>query len=415
MRTILHSDLNNFYATCECLLNPELKDKPVIVCGRVEDRHGIVLAKNYIAKKAGIKTGMTIYQSKKLAPSLVAVEAHHDLYLEYSQKVKEIYKEYSDRVEGFGIDEAWIDVSGCTRFIGSGEDIANEIRERIKKEIGLTVSIGVSYNKIFAKLGSDMKKPDAVTVITKENFKEKVWPLPVEELLFVGRATKTKLNDMGIFTIGGLANFDQQLLKNKFGKCGEKLWAYANGLDISEVKKISELDEIKSVGNSVTYYRDMHEISEVESLFYLLSESVSARMKAYGINQAKTLHINVITKDLEHTSVQGALPFPTNCSKFIADSAVKLFLKHYDVSVGIRGVGVSVCNFVQDEQLMIGEDQCEKDKNLSLDKTIESLRGRFGKNSVNRAVVLTDERLRQICPDGIGISSNSLNKPSQLQ
>lgn len=408
MRVILHSDLNNFYASCECLLHPEYAGKPLVVCGKIEDRHGIVLAKNQLAKLGGVKTGMTIYECKKIFPDIVTVVAHHDLYLDYSRRVKKIYKEYTDRVEGFGIDEAWLDVTESVKRFGSGEAIANELRARIKEEIGLTVSIGVSFNKVFAKLGSDLKKPDAVSVITEQNFKDLIWPLPVEDLLFVGRATKQKLNDLGIKTIGGLAEFDKNVLKFKFGKVGERLWSYANGLDAEPVKRISDDDDIKSVGNSLTFYRDIYKISEVEMLFYYLSESVSERMKAYNLGFARTVHISVVDKNLEHFSYQCALSPSTNSSAAIANTAVWLFLEHIDVSRGIRGVGVSVTNFVESEQLLIGVEQSQKEKQEKLDSTMEYLRGRFGKTSIDRAVILQDDRLRQLSTSDTSINSKTI-------
>lgn len=409
MRTILHSDLNNFYASCECLLHPEYNGKPLVVCGKIEDRHGIVLAKNLLAKQGGVKTGMTIYECKKIFPDIVTVLAHHDLYLEYSKKVKNIYKDYTNYIESFGIDEAWLDVTESVKRFGSGEQIAQEIRRRVKEEIGLTVSIGVSFNKVFAKLGSDLKKPDAVTVISEQNYKNLVWPLPVEDLLFVGRATKKKLNDLGIKTIGGLARFDLGILKAKFGKIGEKLWVYANGLDKETVKKYTDEDEIKSVGNSLTFYRDIYEHEEVEMLFYYLSESVSERMKSYSLPFAKTVHITIIDKELEHFSYQCPLKVATSASSVIASSAMELFKKHINVKIGIRGVGVSVSNFVDNEQLMFGEAQDKKDKNVKLDQTMEQLRGRFGKTIIDRALIMKDERLSQI--NTATTSINSKNVP----
>lgn len=409
MRTILHSDLNNFYASCECLLHPEYNGKPLVVCGKIEDRHGIVLAKNLLAKQGGVKTGMTIYECKKIFPDIVTVLAHHDLYLEYSKKVKNIYKDYTNYIESFGIDEAWLDVTESVKRFGSGEQIAQEIRRRVKEEIGLTVSIGVSFNKVFAKLGSDLKKPDAVTVISEQNYKNLVWPLPVEDLLFVGRATKKKLNDLGIKTIGGLARFDLGILKAKFGKIGEKLWVYANGLDKETVKKYTDEDEIKSVGNSLTFYRDIYEHEEVEMLFYYLAESVSERMKSYSLPFAKTVHITIIDKELEHFSYQCPLKVATSASSVIASSAMELFKKHINVKIGIRGVGVSVSNFVDNEQLMFGEAQDKKDKNVKLDQTMEQLRGRFGKTIIDRALIMKDERLSQI--NTATTSINSKNVP----
>lgn len=408
MRVVLHSDLNNFYASCESLLHPEYAGKPLVVCGKIEDRHGIVLAKNQIAKVGGVKTGMTLYECRKIFPDIVTVVANHELYHEYSKKVKNIYKDYTNYIEGFGIDEAWLDVTESVKMFGSGEKIANTIKERIKEEIGLTVSIGVSFNKVFAKLGSDMKKPDAVTVISKENFKDKVWPLPVEDLLFVGRATKSKFNDLGIKSIGDLAKFDKSILKTKFGKVGEKLWNYANGYDSEPVRKYTDSAEVKSVGNSLTFYRDIYDMKDIEMLFYFLAESVAERMKNYGKNLAKTLHITVIDKDLNHYAFQTSLGFPTSASHTIADTATNLFIKHINVKQGIRGVGVSVSNFVECEQLLIDCEQENKEKNITLDKTMENLRHRFGKHSIDRAIIFTDKRLQELNPSATSINSGKI-------
>ena len=276
-RTILHVDLNNFFASVECKYRPELKDGYMAVCGSVEDRHGIVLAKNQKAKNMGVKTGMTIKEAESLCPNIVFVEAHHDRYIEWSKKVKKIYSEYSDRVESFGIDESWIDVTNSLKLFGSGKTIADEIRKRVREEFDLTVSVGVSFNKVFAKLGSDIKKPDATTVITRLNYKTLVWKMPVSDLLFVGRATLSKLKRVGINTIGDLAQADLEYITKYLGKWGEVLWGYANGNDETPVLKETESEEIKSVGNSITCYRDLTDEEDVKIMFSSLCDSVSER------------------------------------------------------------------------------------------------------------------------------------------
>lgn len=409
MRVILHSDLNNFYASCECLLRPELKSLPVVVCGKIKDRHGVVLAKNMLAKNAGIRTGMTLYEARKLMPNLEAVEANHDLYLKYSRLVKKIYSDYTDRIESFGIDEAWLDVTESAKLFGSGENIAEIIRKRVREEIGLTVSIGVSFNKIFAKLGSDIKKPDAVTVITKDNYKDIVWKLPVSDLLYVGRATTKKLNALGIFNIGSLARFDKSILKQKLGKWGEYLWDYANGLDTSMVLKIGENDDVKSVGNSVTYYRDMESVEDIMALIYMLAESVAFRIKRAGVGSAKTLHLTIVDNNLMHYGMQVAFNVPTMLSKDIATLAIEVYQKHYTNIKSVRGIGVSVSNFVKEEQLLIGDSQVKKEKSLILDKTIEDIRRRFGRRSVCRALTTLDERLQDVQINGSNITSRNLD------
>ena len=408
-RVILHSDLNNFYASCECLVRPELKGLPVVVCGKIKDRHGVVLAKNMLAKTAGIKTGMTLHEARKLLPNLTAVEANHDLYLKYSRLVKKIYSDYTDRIESFGIDEAWLDVSESVKLFGSGEKIAELIRKRVREEIGLTVSIGVSFNKVFAKLGSDIKKPDAITIINKDNYKQIVWRLPVGDLLYVGRATSKKLNALGIHTIGELAKFDKSILKQKLGKWGEYLWEYANGNDLSIVCKVGESDDVKSVGNSVTYYRDMETEEDVMALIYMLAESVAFRMKKSCVGRAKTLHISIVDSELVHYGMQVGFESPTNLSKDIALTAIELYKKHYLHIKKVRGVGVSVSNFVKEEQLLLGDDQKAKDKCLKLDETIEGIRRRFGRRSVCRALTTLDSRLQDVEINGSNITSRVLD------
>ena len=396
MRKILHSDLNNFYASVECLLNPDLKDYPVVVCGRVEDRHGIVLAKNMIAKKAGIKTGMVLYEAKNLCSNLKCVEAHHDIYLVYSRAVKDIYREYTDRVESFGIDEAWLDITNVKKHGGDPFKIAEEISSRIKTEIGLTVSIGVSFNKVFAKLASDMKKPDAITVVSAENYKEKVWPLPVGDLLYVGRKTKAKLKDMAINTIGDLARFDQSILTKKLGKVGTMLSIYARGEDQEIVHTKAEMQEIKSVGNSLTYYRDIKTDQDAFALITLLAESVSAIMASYGFALARTVHITIISSELEYTTRMSKM-HPTCLAEQIAKEAFALFKKNFAWGNSlVRGLGVAVSDFCEEEQLSIENLTDNSQKKKKLQNTIESLRSRFGRNIINKAVIFADKHMQSM-------------------
>ena len=397
MRYVLHCDLNNFYASVECLLDESLVGKPVAVCGRVEDRHGIVLAKNMIAKRAGIKTGMTLYEARKLAPNLETREVRHDIYIKYSKMVKKIYREYSDRVESFGIDEAWVDVSKIARNFYEAYAVADEIRKRVKSEIGLTISIGVSFNKVFAKLGSDIKKPDAITVIDTNNFKNLVWELPVEDLLYVGRSTKNKLNNLTIKTIGDLANFDLKLLIQHLGKWGEVLYSYARGEDHDEVKRYEDADEIKSVGNSLTYYRDITNNDDVEALLLLIAESVSARMIEYGYKYARTISLVVTTNDLRSFSRTHTVSEPTHLSSEIAETAMKLFLKHFDWSMGlVRGLGIAVSNFTNTEQISLTDTYMKRKKLEKLEEAVENVRRRFGRNAVSRGIVLKEKKMEEL-------------------
>ncbi len=394
MRTILHSDLNNFYASVESLFHPEYAGCPLVVCGRVEDRHGIVLAKNMIAKKAGVKTGMVLFEAKKLCPNLVCIEAHHDLYLKYSRAVRKIYLEYTDQVEPFGIDEAWLDVTHSNACGGDGYKIAEEIRKRVKEEIGLTVSIGVSFNKVFAKLGSDMKKPDAVTVISKDNFKNKVWGLPASDLLYVGKATKDKLEKLNIHTIGELATFSKPILTSKLGKWGEVLLSYARGQDVDPVRKYDEFEELKSIGNSITYYRDIKTDDDVYSLLILLSESVCARMKHAGFKCARTLSLVVTNDKLETTVRMTKATTPMSLSTEMAQTAFDLFKKTFSWSTAlVRMLGITISDFTEHKQLALFEDEKKKDKLVKLENVVEQMREKYGRKIINKAVILKDEHM----------------------
>ena len=280
--TILHSDMNCFYASVEMMLNPGLRNKAVAVCGATEDRHGIVLAKSERAKKAGVKTGMVNWEAKRLCPDLILVPPQYDQYLKYSKLAHEIYYRYTDLVEPFGMDECWLDVSCSTRLYGSGEKIAQNIRKAIKEELGLTVSIGVSYNKIFAKLGSDMKKPDAITVIKEADVESKVWTLPVSELLYVGRATTKKLEKYGIHTIGQLSTVNPQLLKSWFGVNGLNLWHYANGTDSSRVMQKDFVSPIKTIGHGITCTADLENNSEVWRVMLELCQDLGHKLRIHN-------------------------------------------------------------------------------------------------------------------------------------
>lgn len=409
MRKILHIDLNSFYASVECLLDESLVGLPVAVSGSVSDRHGVVLAKNQLAKELGIKTGMTVFEAKRKVPDLVIRETHFDLYIKYSRAVKELFNEYTDLVESFGIDEAWLDITNSKKHGGDAVKIAEEIKERVKKEIGLTVSIGVSFNKVFAKLGSDLKKPDAITVIPYESFKSIVWNLPVENLLYVGRATKQKLNRLTVKTIGDLARMNENVLTQHLGKWGAVIHSYAMGQDSSEVKRFDDKDEYKSIGNSLTFYRDLENDLDVETLIIILSESVCGRMKEYGFKYARTVTLTVTNDLLFSFTRMTKLPRPSNLSSLIAKTAMKLFKDNFDWKTKVRGLGVSVSDFTNAEQLEIG-DTLEKDiKQEKLEDTIEKLRQRFGHSSINRAVVLRDEKFVELdIKDGHGL--NSLSK-----
>lgn len=396
MRTILHSDLNNFYASVELLKHPEYKGVPVVVCGSKEDRHGIVLAKNQIAKEFGVKTGDVLWQARrKCKDNLVEFKVDFPSYVRISEKVREIYYRFTDKIEAFGIDECWLDVTNSLKLFGTGEEIAEKIRKAIKEEIGVTVSIGVSYNKVFAKLGSDMKKPDAVTVITPENYKSLVWKLPASDLLYVGKATLNKLKSLGIHTIGDIAVCDQKILKRLLGVWGVNLYRYANGLDDTPVLGKGSLPTVKSIGNSMTNYRDAQSVEEVRTLIMLLAEAVAGRLRESGLGRARTVKLSVTDNNLITNGKQVTLEIPTHSAIDIARACYKMFDEIFIwQNRAVRGVGVSVTNFtLGTEQLMIGYDAERELKSDRLDQAVDKIRKKYGNVAVRRATVLQDERL----------------------
>ena len=402
MRDILHVDLNNFYASCECLVDPEIRNLPVAVCGSQADRHGVVLAKNYIAKDFGVSTGQTIWQAKRLCPNLVVKEPNFDLYMTYSNKVRKILLSYTDLVEPFGIDESWIDVTNSKVF-GSPMEIAEEIRARVLRETGLTVSVGVSFNKIFAKLGSDLKKPNAVTQITKQNFQKLVWPLPIGDMLMIGRKTAKKLNNIGIFSIGQLAKLEKSFLEQKFGKNGILLFEYANGIGNDEVKNYFHLDPPKSIGNSTTCYRDLTTNAEVMQVISNVTESVVERMIESGNIYAKTVKVWFKDNQLKTYGKQCKLTKSTFSE--ISKTAFKLFVEMYDWHTAIRAVGVSVCDFFDGTKQMNLFSGLEEEKQHTLDKTILQIKQKFGEDAILYGSALKDKRLSKPL-HGLGSTKN---------
>lgn len=394
MRTILHSDLNNFYASVEVLKHPECKDMPVVVCGSVEDRHGIVLAKNQLAKSFGVKTGEVLWQAKnKCKGNLITFTADFESYLRVSETVRKIYARFTDHIESFGIDECWLDVTDSLNIFGTGEEIAEKIRQTVKEEIGVTVSVGVSYNKVFAKLGSDMKKPDAVTVVTPQNYKSTVWTLPAEDLLYVGKATKRKLNMIGIHTIGDIATADEKILNKLLGVWGNTLYKFANGMDDSPVISNKGEDSVKSIGNSLTDYKDNYTFEEVKTLILLLSESVASRLRESGLGKAKTVKLTVTDNSLLTYGKQTKLEKPTRSAVDIANCAYNLFETLYTWERPVRGIGVSVCDFILGaEQLSFSFDAEKEEKIDKLDLAVDKIRKKYGNKSVQRARILQDKK-----------------------
>lgn len=398
-RVILHCDINHCYAQIEEMKFPQLRNVPMAVGGHEESRHGIILAKNLLAKKFKIKTGETLRDAKRKCPELVIVHPNYDDYLYYTEKVKDIYREYTDKVESFGLDEAWVDLSSSSIF-GSGEEVAKIIQKRVLEEIGLTISIGVSFNKVFAKLGSDLIKPSGLVVITRENYKETVWPLPVEDLFYVGKATKRKLEVMNINTIGELANTGVEVLRKRFGKMGEVVWGFANGYDLSNVTHIDYQREIKSVGNSVTAIRDIINYEDAKIVFYVLSESVASRLKESGL-KGYVVSISLRNNKLEWFTRQQKRDIPTNISKEIMETTLELLKNNYDFSIPLRSIGISVSMLVPDDypsQMSLFINEEERDKAKRIDETLDKIRNRFGHYSIHRACVLLDSKLTGFSP-----------------
>ena len=398
-RIILHSDMNNFYASVECLYHPELRGKPVAVAGDPEARHGIVLAKNYPAKACGVQTGDPLWMARQKCPDIVFTPPHYDRYMQFSTAAREIYSEYTDQVEPYGLDECWLDVTGSIALVGDGRASADELRRRIRQELGVTASVGVSYNKIFAKLGSDMKKPDATTVITSERFKEIVWPLPVSDLLYVGRATHAKLKRYCIKTIGDLAAADQRFLQRLLGQNGMMLWCFANGLDTSPVSNIGAKSLIHSIGNSTTAPRDLVTDEDIKITLYVLCESVSARMREYDF-VCDTVQLGVRDNELQSYERQGKLPYPNRTAKALFEKAFELYKRNHLSGKPVRSLSVRACRLSvrENEQLSLMPDVAAIQKQEELESAVDALRNRFGHFSVQRGLLLTDLQLSSLNP-----------------
>lgn len=412
-RTILHSDCNCFYASVELLHHPELRGKPVAVGGDPEARHGIVLTADYTAKRYGVKTGMALWQAKQVCPDITFLPPRMDLYLRFSRMAQEIYAEYTDKREPYGIDESWLDVTDSVSIKGDGYRIAQEISSRMKKELGITVSVGVSFNKIFAKLGSDYKKPDAITTMNKDEYKEKAWPLPVSDLLYVGSATNKKLYSMGILTIGDLARTDETLLVRRLGKMGSILWAFANGYDDSPVKLENTSAPVKSVGNSTTTPKDMETDEDVKIVLYILAESVAARLRENGF-RCRTVEISIRDKDLFHFSKQMKLKNASNITREIAEAGYKLYKENYRLPANekelknstpeyyqkpLRSIGIRGTDLVTDyfwKQLDLFMDPQFREKQMKMDEAVDIIRKRFGFYSIQRGLMYRD-RLLSAC------------------
>ncbi|MBQ4004881.1 MAG: DNA polymerase IV [Firmicutes bacterium] len=386
-RTILHCDMNSFYASVELLEHPELDGKPVAVCGDPHSRHGIILAKNEEAKKYKVQTAETIWQARRKCPDLILLAAHHYKYEQFSKIINAIYLRYTDLVEPFSIDESWLDVTGSlSKFGMTGKEIADEIRETVKTETGLRQSVGVSFNKIFAKMGSDYKKPDATTVITRENYKDILWPLPARDLIFVGKSTAAKLESLNIRTIGAIAQADPSMLHRVFGKHGDEMYRYANGLEDSPVARYDAAREYKSVGNGITFRRNLQGREDVRTAVVSLSDRVSVRLRKHGL-RASGVKVDIKDPNLRTISRQMQLESSTNSSAEIAKAAMDLIDRNWRYTDPIRLItvtGINISEGMPEEQISLFEPVLEEKRkqNEAIDAAMDSIRDKFGKYSI---------------------------------
>lgn len=411
VREILHCDLNNFYATVACRDDPSLKGKAVAVGGSREERHGIILAKNEIAKAYGVSTGEAIWQAQLKCPSLVVVPPDFKRYTYFSGQVRQIYERYTDLVEPFGIDECWLDVTGSRRLFGDGVTIADRIRREIAEEQGLTASVGVSFNKIFAKLGSDLKKPNATSVIPYDRFREIVWPLEVNRLLGVGPATERKLHSLAVFTIGDLATADFDAVRMRLGKNGELLYRFANGEENSAVLKSDFKYRPQSIGRSVTCPKDLTDFNEVYRVFLRLADEVARELRREDM-EAHSIAVHIRDNRLQTREFMSALSFPLQSSKILADEGIKLLKRNYGFEYPLRSVGIRAINlkdYSPQFQLSFFEDRMRIVKQDMLERSMDKIRDRYGDSAVVRASLLNDfKAFREQSPTTLGHARLSL-------
>ena len=393
-RTILHCDMNGFYASVELLARPELRGRPMAVCGNPENRHGIILAKSEEAKACGVVTAETVWQARKKCPGIVLVRPHHDKYKSYSEKINRIYERFTDMVEPFSIDESWLDVTGSLRLFGSGKEIGDKIRSTVREELGLTLSVGVSYNKVFAKMGSEYKKPDATTLITRENYKDILWPLPLRELFFVGGATAEKLERAGMRTIGDLAVYDRGLICAMLGKQGAIIHDYANGIDDSPVSRSYERQKIKSVGNGMTFKRNLSGLSDVRTAILALSDTVAGRLRKYGM-KCQGVKVDIRDPMFKTISRQKQLLVATNLAEEISGEALDVIRKSWNMKDPIRMLtvtGIGLVDENEEEQLSLFATAREnRGKSESIERTMDSIRKKYGGSAITFGGIINND------------------------
>lgn len=390
-KTILHCDMNSFFASVELLDYPQLTNCPVAVAGDPNSRHGIILAKNQLAKERGVVTAETVWQARKKCPGLVLLPPHHEKYHFYSEKINRIYLRFTDMVEPFSIDESWLDVTGSRKLFGTGQEIADRIRHTVKSELGLTLSAGVSDNRIFAKMGSDYKKPDATTVVTHKFFHDVFWPMDVDHMFFAGRKTGEKLKASGIETIGDLATSDPLMLKALIGKHGELLWKYANGLDNEPVKLWLHRDPVKSVGNGMTFKRNLVTHNDILTGVTGLSFYVAERLRHYNL-KASGIRVDIKKPDFTSSSRQKQLISATDSGDDIKNAALELIKQHHDGSP-IRMLTITAINLTEHsiEQISLFDNPERKEKTAAADRAVDEIRKRFGKSAIKNAQLLNND------------------------
>ena len=394
-RWIFHCDCNSFYASVELLRHPELRDRCVAVCGDPEGRHGIVLAKNEPAKRMGVKTAEVIWQAKRKCPDLVLLPPHREYYRRYSKIINEIYQKYTDRVEPFGIDESWLDVTGTWQlFAQSPAALADRLRAEVKAVTGLTISVGVSFNKVFAKLGSDYKKPDATTLITRENFREIVWPLPAGDLLYVGASAQRRLAGMGISTIGELAAARPEALAGALGKLGLELSRYARGEDEAPVRRWGEKEPIKSVGNGSTFRRNIRGPAEIRSALNVLADEVAGRLRRHGV-WAGAVQVTIRDPDLKTITRQKQLPMSTHLARDLANACWQLMEKNWDMGRPVRMLTVTALAITEEPfavQQSLFDDAPKADpKREKLEQSLDAIRKKYGRGAIGAGSILHND------------------------
>ncbi len=387
---MLHCDCNSFFASVETVFHPEYASVPMAVCGSSEDRHGIVLAKNELAKRAGVKTGEVIWQAKRKCPSLVTADPHYREYERYSRTLNEIYYEYTDLIEPFGIDESWLDVTAVRGILGDGKTIADDIRARVRRELGITVSVGVSFNKVFSKLGSDYRKPDATTVISRDNFRDMVYPLPASDLLFVGPRSSQSLARIGIYTIGDIAAAGRRALTDALGKNGSVIYDYACGFECSAVEPAGTSRDVKSIGNGLTFRRDLCCDDDIRAGVWALSDTVAARMRSSGV-LCGTIAVTVKDPLLRSSSRQKRLDEPTDLACDIADAALSMIPYLVASGAPVRAITITGQDIMPEkkyplQQVMFPDRRAvRREKARRIERAVDSIRDRFGGDSVMRA------------------------------